>query len=85
MIYSLLYGLNKNNIFQFQWTQTLSNCGLSNFWPNKVLSCSIKAFKQSVQLRLKYHYEKNGMEYITRRHIHKFTISFKHHLAFTIN
>ena len=59
-IYSLLYTSDEKNIFKSEWVETvkttLNNCGFSELWLNQSLPCSIKVFKHSVKIRLKYQF-----------------------------
>ena len=56
-IYSLLYTLDKKDIFKSEWIETvkttLNNCGFSGLWLNHSLPCSIKVLKQAVKIRLR--------------------------------
>ena len=56
-IYSLLYTLDKKDIFKSEWIgtvkTTLNNFGFSGLWLNQSLPCSIEVFKQSVKIRLR--------------------------------
>ena len=55
-IYSLLYTLDKNDIFKSEWIETvktpLNNSGFSRLWLSQSLPCSIEVFKQSVNMKL---------------------------------
>ena len=56
-IYSLLYTLDKKDIFKSEWIETvkttLNNCGFSGLWLNQWLPCSTEVFKQSIKIRLR--------------------------------
>ena len=69
-IYSLLYTLDEQNIFNSEWIQTVKTIlnyrGFSGFWLNQTLPCSIEAFKQSVKLRLKDQFIQKWQESISQ-------------------
>ena len=74
-LYSLLYTLDKKDIFKAELTETvkttLNNCGFSGLWLNQSLPCSTEVFKQSVKIRLRDQFiQKMARHYITRRKMH---------------
>ena len=48
-IYSLLYTIDKKDIFKSEWIETVkttvNNCGFSRLWLNQSLPCSTEVFK----------------------------------------